>query len=137
MKTSFITIGLAVLITATTLFPDNVIAKERKLCVFEFCFLNEAEDSSNLLMDWMVNPHYFLATDIVTKESGSELEDWMLDIQYFNSPVFSENERENEVIEGWMKRKSHFYSSLKTPIASRFQRLDNHMGVIKVVIARR
>jgi hypothetical protein len=135
MKTNFLTISLAVLITAISM--DNASAKEKKFCLDESCLLNEKDDASNILMNWMVNPLFFHQNEEETGKSSTSLEDWMLDIHHFSSAVFTESDKRNEVIEGWMKRKGHFYSPLNTPLESRFTKLDNHLGDVKVIIAKR
>lgn len=137
MKTILITISLAVLITSISMISNNVWAKERKLCPAESCFLDTADASSNIIMGWMMNPNYFHQAEGETSEASIILEEWMLDIHHFNSPEFAENDQKSEAIESWMKSKGHFNLSFYKPIASRFQRLDNHMGNIKVVIAKR
>jgi hypothetical protein len=137
MKTNFITISLAVLITAIFMNCKNALAIERELYLAEICFIDETDESSSILMSWMVNPLFFHQTEQETDKSSTSLEDWMLDIHHFNSAVFTESDKRNEVIESWMKRKGHFYSPLNTPLESRFKKLDNHLGEVKVIIAKR
>jgi hypothetical protein len=137
MKTYLITIHLAVLISVISITSYNVSAKERKLSLIEYSFLDEKDDGSNFITGWMMNPNYFHQSENEIIESTTNLENWMLDIHHFYSPVLTENSQNNEVIENWMKRKGHFHSVINTHIASRFSKIDNRLGEVKVIVAKR
>jgi hypothetical protein len=137
MKTINIAISLAVLVSVIFINSYNVLAKERRLCLIEFCFLDETDDSSNIIMGWMMNPDYFHQSENENIDSSTNLEDWMLDIHHFISPVLAENENKSEVIESWMKRKEHFYSFLNIPIVSKYKKLDNHLGNFSLIVAKK
>ncbi len=133
MKPLIITISLAVLFTAKSLFPRDAEAGEFRIYKSGFCFYLDFNYKQNALETWMYDSDYFDLKKKETDIKDEAIEEWMTDYHHFNFSGFRESAR----LEKWMCDKNHFYRGLTYIMPSRNASVEYHRNSSSLLLVRK